>query len=167
MRFSSKCSVCWKVSNVSSLHSGGRHGDECSYSMFREVCPYSFYIYFLCGPGSISFPSRTFRIWIFRYFWGSVVLDIFSMALQSDGVFFFMNFVKHWLHFILHFYWMHMNILGVATNVKFIVLMMISQRGMDLLYLLSVSSSFSMNLTMGTSIIGGNLLKKLYFIFLC
>ena len=59
-----------------------------------------------------------------------------------------------------------MYIIRLATNMELIVIIIVSQRGNDLLYSLSVSPNFSIKLTMGTSIIGGNSLRmKLNCIF--
>ena len=58
---------------------------------------------------------------------------------------------------------MRRNVRGLATNVEHIVMMIINQRGNDILYSLSISSSVFMKLTM----IGGNLLRiKLDFVLL-
>ena len=55
---------------------------------------------------------------------------------------------------------------GLATSMEHIFITIISQRMNDLFHMLSVWSSFYMKLTLGTSVIGGNLLKmKLYFTF--
>ena len=53
---------------------------------------------------------------------------------------------------------MHKNMRGFATNLEHIVMTVISQRGNDLLFIISSSSVF-MKLTMDTLVIGGNLLR--------
>ena len=61
---------------------------------------------------------------------------------------------------------MHKNIRGLATTVKYRMIAIINHRGKDLLYLLSISSSSCMRLTIGTLVIYGNFLKmKLDFTF--
>ena len=48
---------------------------------------------------------------------------------------------------------------GLETSVEHIVVMIMSQRGDDLLFPSSISSSISIKWSMGTSVMGGNLLS--------
>ena len=85
----------------------------------------------------------------------------FSIFIISSCSFFLVNIAKHWLLFWFVFSSDAYKTIGIATNIEHF---MISQWEKDLLYSLSISSSFSMKLTMNSSVIGGNLLRmKLYF----
>ena len=61
---------------------------------------------------------------------------------------------------------MHINMRGFAINMECMVMTIISQSCNNLLCSLLISSSGFMKLTMGISVIGGNLLRtKSYFVF--
>ena len=61
---------------------------------------------------------------------------------------------------------MYKNITGLAATVEQTVMTAINQSGKALFYLLSISSKVLMKSTIGTSIIGGNLMRtKSDFLF--
>ena len=55
-------------------------------------------------------------------------MGIVSMAVQSFGDF-SLSCITHLLHSLLPFHWMHRKMKGFGTNVKYIVMTVIRQRG--------------------------------------
>ena len=97
-----------------------------------------------------AFSLRAIKMWVFMVPWGSGIISVTSLSL--GGFFFLVNLAKRWLHSVLYFLYTYKNN-RLATNV-----VMINQREKELLFSLSISSSFSKKQKMGRSVIGDNLL---------
>ena len=133
--------------------------------MFMTVCPFFLCMYCLYTLWSMPSSYMAFTMQVFMVPWGSSIIGAISIvSLSLGGYVFLVNITKHWLHSVLYFCQKHIRTIGLATKVKHIGITMISQREKDLLYSLSISSSFFIKLIMGASVTGGNFQRmELYF----
>ena len=109
---------------------GQRHGATSDIIVCLGTCPFFFCKYFLYVLRLIPFFSRGFQDLgvqtALAFSFTGHHLDVFALWKWL-----FKHLGRHLLHFLSHFCWIHGNIIGCATNVKPILIVM-SQNGKDL-----------------------------------